>query len=82
VPYESRADSAMYCQVLADVARRRGWAVHAYEAKSVEERAARVLGDRGEAVLRGPAARLGPPWSRDHRMALAATVVAAVSGAG
>src|SRR4051812_30595214 len=27
VPYESRADSIMYCQVLADVAQARGWDV-------------------------------------------------------
>src|SRR5437764_7896990 len=32
VPYESRADSVMYCQVLAEVADERGWAVHLYHA--------------------------------------------------
>ncbi len=77
VPYESRADSVMYCQVLAELARDRGWAVHTYDAREVEADAARVLGDRAEAVLRGPRAVWGPPWSKDHRMALAATVVLA-----
>jgi hypothetical protein len=36
-----------------------------------------VLGDRTDAVLDGPRASLGPPWTKDHRMALAATVVSA-----
>lgn len=75
VPYESRADSVMYCQVLAECADARGWQVHLYDAKDVEQAAARVLGDRADAVLRGPRVTLGPPWSKDHRTALAATVV-------
>ncbi|MET0324791.1 MAG: hypothetical protein ABW219_06160 [Ilumatobacteraceae bacterium] len=76
VPFESRADSVMYRQVLAEVAGDRGWAVDLYDAKDVEDRATRILGARADAVLHGPRARLGPPWSKDHRMALAATVVA------
>ena len=76
MPYESRADSVMYLQVLADAARDRGWAVHLYDAKHVEAEAAAVLGERAKQVLHGPRAALGPPWSKDHRMALAATVLA------
>lgn len=75
-PYESQADSVMYRQVLAELAHARGWEVHRYDARDVEEQAARVLGARADEVLRGPRARLGPPWSKDHRTALAATVVA------
>jgi hypothetical protein len=75
VPYESRADSVMYCQVLAELARERGWEVHLYNAKDVEAEAARILGDRASEVLYGPRATLGPPWSKDHRLALAATIV-------
>jgi hypothetical protein len=75
VPYESRADSVMYCQVLAELARARGWKVHLYDAKSVEAEAAKVLGRRANDVLHGPRLRLGPPWSKDHRIALAATIV-------
>jgi hypothetical protein len=75
-PYESRADSVMYRQVLADQARARGWKVHLYNAKVVEDRAARLLGEHAGEVLHGPRAALGPPWSKDHRMALAATIVA------
>lgn len=75
-PYESHADSVMYRQVLDDLARSRGWEVHLYDAKSIEDDAARILGSRADEVLRGPRATLGAPWSKDHRMALAATVVA------
>ena len=76
-PYESRADSVMYCKVLAELARERGWVVRSYDAKTVEGDAIRILGERASEVLRGPRATLGPPWSKDHRMALAATIVLA-----
>jgi len=75
-PYDSRADSVMYCQVLAECAHERGWPVHFFDAKAVEAQAARILGGRAHAVLHGPRAALGPPWTRDHRIALAATVAA------
>jgi hypothetical protein len=75
VPYESRADSVMYGQVMAELARARGWAVHSYNAKNVEAEAARLLGEKADEVLVGPRAALGPPWSKDHRTALAATIV-------
>jgi hypothetical protein len=78
VPYESRADSVMYREVLAELGRARGWSIHLYEANDVEAEAARVLGDRADRVLYGPRQALGPPWSKDHRMALAATVVSSV----
>ena len=75
VPYESRADSVMYLRVLAELGRDRGWAIHFYDAKQVEDEAERKLGERADEVLRGPRAALGPPWTKDHRAALAATVV-------
>ena len=75
-PYEARADSVMYRQVLAEQARARGWDVHVYDAKDVEARAARKLAERADEVLLGPRAAMGPPWAKDHRMALAATIVA------
>lgn len=34
------------------------------------------LGDRADAVLDGPRRRLGPPWTKDHRTALAAAILA------
>lgn len=75
-PYEAQADSVMYRQVLADLARERGWEVCFFDAKTVEHRAAEVLGSRADEVLHGPRASLGPPWTKDHRIALAATVLA------
>lgn len=75
-PHESRADSVMYRQVLATLAADRGWTVHRFDAKDVEAEAAKVLGARADEVLKGPRARLGPPWTKDHRIALAATVLA------
>jgi hypothetical protein len=75
VPYESRADSIMYLRVLAELARDRGWDIHRYDARRVEDEAVSILGERADEVLHGPRSTLGPPWSKDHRMALAATVV-------
>jgi hypothetical protein len=75
-PWEARADAVMYRQVLADVARARGWPVHLYVAKDVIGQVTGTLGDRADEVLQGPRARLGPPWTKDHRTALAAAIVA------
>jgi hypothetical protein len=75
-PYDSRADSVMYCQVISECAHVRGWPVHLFDAKDVEAQAARILGERADEVLYGPRATLGPPWTKDHRMALASTIVA------
>ena len=75
-PYESRADAIMYRQILAELTHTRGWAVHLYNAKDVLGQAARLLSERADEVLQGPRARLGPPWTKDHRVALAATIIA------
>ena len=74
-PYEARADAIMYRQIMADAATARGWKVLLFNVKDVEQRAAAVLGPRADEVLHGPRQRLGPPWTKDHRTALAATVV-------
>jgi hypothetical protein len=74
-PYEARADAIMYRRVLADAAHARGWDVHFYNAKEVVGQAASMLADRADEVLQGPRATLGPPWAKDHRVALAATIV-------
>jgi hypothetical protein len=76
VPYEARADAVMYREVLCEVATSRGWRIHFYDAKTVEQEAAAMLAGAADAVLRGPRDRLGPPWAKDHRVALAATIVA------
>ncbi|HTT30366.1 MAG TPA: hypothetical protein VMG37_18260 [Solirubrobacteraceae bacterium] len=75
-PYEARADAIMYRQELAELAHARGWEVHVYEAKAVVDQASRLLADRADEVLNGPRATMGPPWTKDHRVALAAAIVA------
>lgn len=75
-PWEARADAVMYRQILAGLAHDRGWAVHFYDAKRVEAQAVEILGS--DDALKRPRATLGPPWAKDHRVALAATLL--VSG--
>jgi hypothetical protein len=74
-PYDARADAIMYRQVLAAIATARGWAVRFYDARTAEGDAAAILGGRAGDVLHGPRDRLGPPWTKDHRTALAATIL-------
>ena len=76
VPYEARADAIMYRQELAELAHARDWEVQVFDAKAVVGQAVRMLGERADEVLQGPGAALGPPWTKDHRIALAATIVA------
>lgn len=76
VPYEARADAVMYRQIMAELAHGRGWAVHLYDAKHVIGQVVDILGDRADEVLQSPRATLGPPWTKDHRVALAAAIVA------
>ena len=75
-PYEARADAIMYRQELSELAHARDWEVHLYDAKAVVGQAACMLAERADEVLQGPRATLGPPWTKDHRIALAATIVA------
>jgi hypothetical protein len=75
-PYEARADAIMYRQVLSELAHARGWEVHFYDAKAVMGQAVSMLAERADEVLHGPRATMGPPWAKDHRVALAATIVA------
>jgi hypothetical protein len=81
-PYEARADAIMYRQILAEVAQARGWQVHFFDAKAVVGQASNILGERAHEVLHGPRETLGPPWTQDHRMALAATVVGLMGSSG
>jgi hypothetical protein len=75
-PYEARADAIMYRQVLAELAQARDWGVHFFSAKDVIGQAVSMLAERADEVLQGPGATMGPPWTKDHRIALAATIVA------
>ena len=64
----------MYRQELSVLAR--GWEVRLYHAKAVVDQAVSMLAERADEVLHGPRATIGPPWTKDHRIALAATIVA------
>jgi len=75
-PYEARADAIMYRQELSELAHDRGWDVHLYDAKAVVDQATRRLGERAGEVLHGPRATMGPPWTKDHRVAFAAAIMA------
>ena len=75
VPFEARADAIMYRQVLAELAHARDWDVHLYNAKEVVGQAVGMLAERADEVLQGPRATMGPPWTKDHRVAVAATIV-------
>jgi hypothetical protein len=75
-PLQARADAIMYRQVLSELACARDWQVHLYDAKDVVGQAVGILAERAEEVLQRPRAMLGPPWTKDHRTALAATIVA------
>jgi hypothetical protein len=74
-PYEARADAIMYRQELAELAHARDWEVHLYDARAVVGQAVAMLAERADEVLHGPRSALGPPWTKDHRVALAATIV-------
>jgi hypothetical protein len=66
----------MYRQELSELAHARGWEVHLYDAKAVVDQAASILVERADEILQGPRATMGPPWTKDHRIALAATILA------
>jgi hypothetical protein len=66
----------MYRQELAELAHARGFELHLYDARAVLDQAVRLLAGRADEVLDGPRATLGPPWTKDHRTALAAAIVA------
>jgi hypothetical protein len=74
---QTRADSVMYRTALAEAAAERNWFVSWYEVKSVFDDAQRALGVPSiETVLEQVGAKLGPPWQKDHRVAMAAGIAA------
>ena len=71
------ADWVMYRQALAEAARERGWFVAWYDSKRVFADAARALGQTSiHPLLSKTGAALGPPWQKDHKLALAAALAA------
>jgi hypothetical protein len=71
------ADSVMYREALARAAEARGWTVFWYDARRVRAEAAGALGRKTiEDLLEKTGAALGPPWTKDHKLAMAAAIAA------
>jgi hypothetical protein len=76
------ADWVMYRKALASAAEARGWAVHWYDAKSVSGAASQALRVKNfDAHFLQMRKAVGPPWNNDHKLAMAAAVVAASAAA-
>jgi hypothetical protein len=72
------ADWVMYRKALASAAEARGWPVHWYDAKSVSAAASRALRVKSfDAHFLQMRKAVGPPWNNDHKLAMAAAIVAA-----
>ncbi|MCA8914395.1 MAG: hypothetical protein KDB90_03205 [Planctomycetes bacterium] len=74
---QTRADGVMYREAVAKAARDRGWAVYWFDAKTVFTDAERTF-KRGpiEELFKQTKAQLGPPWQKDHKLAMAAAIAA------
>jgi hypothetical protein len=77
---QCNADSVMYRKALARAAESRGWTVHWYDKKKVEDAARDVLDiEDFKAHFLGLRKSMGPPWREDHKIAMAAGIVAGAS---
>ena len=71
------ADWVMYRRALAAAAEARGWAVHWYDTRKVFDAASKALHIADiEAHFEKIRKAVGPPWNKDHKLALAAAIVA------
>ena len=72
------ADWVMYRKALAAVAAARGWPVHWYNAKKIFDAASKALRIADiEAHFLQVRKTIGPPWNKDHKLAMAAAMSAA-----
>ena len=72
------ADWVMYRKALASAAEARGWPVHWYDAKSVLGAARQALGvENLDAHFLQVRRAVGPPWDKDHKLAMVAAIVTA-----
>jgi hypothetical protein len=75
---QNNADWVMYRQALAGAAEAHGWSVHWYDAKKVFDAASKALHVEDiDAHFLQLRRSIGPPWSKDHKLAMAAAIVAA-----
>jgi len=74
------ADWVMYRQALASAAEARGWPVHWYDAKGVSDAASEALRVKSfDAHFLQMRKAVAPPWNNDHKLAMAAAIVAATA---
>jgi hypothetical protein len=72
------ADWVMYRRALASAAEARGWPVQWYDAKKVLGAAGQELGvENLNAHFLRVRKTVGPPWDKDHKLAMAAAIVTA-----
>jgi len=75
---QNNADWVMYRKALATAAEARGWLVHWYDNKKVFEAASQALSVKNlDAHFLRVRKAVGPPWNADHKLAMAAAIVAA-----
>lgn len=78
---QNNADWVMYRQALASAAATRGWPVHWYDAKKVLGAASEALGvENLDAHFTQMRNSFGPPWTKDHKTAMAAAIAALHKG--
>ncbi len=71
------ADWVVYRQAIANAAQERAWRVYWYDATSVIEKAAMVRrGPPFDDLLLRAGKAAGAPWQKDHRVAMAAALLA------
>ncbi|HXN73449.1 MAG TPA: hypothetical protein VN861_12960 [Candidatus Acidoferrales bacterium] len=72
------ADWVMYREALASAAEARSWPVHWYDSKSVSIVASKALRvENFDDHFLQMRKAVGPPWNNDHKLAMAAAIVAA-----
>ncbi len=74
------ADWVMYRKALAAAAEARGRAIHWYDARKVFDAAGEALGIKDlDAYFLQLRRSIGAPWGKDHKLAMAAAIVAAIA---
>jgi hypothetical protein len=77
---QNNADWVMYRRALATAAEARGWPVHWYDPKSVFDAARQALRvENFDAHILEIRRTIGPPWGKDHKLAMAAAIVTATA---
>ncbi|MGB6517370.1 MAG: hypothetical protein WBE79_02550 [Candidatus Cybelea sp.] len=72
------ADWVMYREALAAAAAARGWPVYWYDSKNVFDAASHALRVKNfDDHFFNMRSAIGPPWNADHKLAMAAAIVAA-----